>query len=143
VIRAVSLARARGGDQEVDAELERRILQTPLPDVASLILVQSAPADDPIELRIRRERGERLDQRPDLDAGPLGVAAIRIERGDGPSRILLSRAREPGPSQTRRATVYALVLGAERAVPTLVVRELEVPRNGEPVELRFDGERFL
>jgi tetratricopeptide (TPR) repeat protein len=143
VIRAISLARARGGDPEVDAELERRLLQTPLPDVASVILVQSAPADDPIELRIRRERGERLDQRPDLDAGPLGVAAIRIERGDGLSRILLSRAREPGPQQTRRATVYALVLGAERAVPTLVVRELEVPRDGEPVELRFDGERFL
>jgi len=139
----VLLARARGGDADVDAELERRLLQTPLPDVASLILVQSAPADDPLELRIRRDRGERLDFLPDLDAGPLGVAAIRIERGDGSSRILLSRVPVPGPSRSRHATVSALVFGAERAVPQLLVRELEIPADGKPVEIRFDGTRLL
>jgi tetratricopeptide (TPR) repeat protein len=144
VLRAVSLSRARGGHgAEVDAELERRLLETPLPDVAGVILVQSPPSGDPIAVHVRRERGEAAAQTPDLDASEIGLAALRIERGEGSVRILLSRAAEPGRSRPVRALVSALVLSPERGLPKLVVREVEVARDGKPVELRFEGERLL
>ncbi len=143
VVRAVLLARARQEAQpQIAGELERRLLQTPLPDVASLILVQSAPSDQPVEVRVRRERGEKLDQSADLDAGRAGVAVVRVERGDGPTRLLLSREREPGPSRPQRALVSALVLSEGRS-PRLVTREVDVFRDGKPVEIRFDGETLL
>ena len=143
VVRAVLLARARGEAQpQIATELERRLLQTPLPDVASVILVQSAPSEQPVEVRVRRERGEKLDQSADLDAGQVGVAVVRVERGDGPTRILLSRRREPGPSRPQRALVSALVLSEDRS-PRLVTREVDVLRDGKPVEIRFDGETLL
>jgi tetratricopeptide (TPR) repeat protein len=144
VIRAISLARARGGSApEVEAELERRLLQTPLPDVAGVILVQSPPSDDPVAVRIRRERGEAGEQTADLDASQIGLAALRVERGDGAARILLSRAPELGPSRPTRVVVSALLLAPEQGLPQLVVREVEVGRGEKPVELRFDGERLL
>jgi len=143
VVRAVLLARARGeAPARVAAELERRLLLTPLGDAASLILVQSAPADEPVEVRVRRERREALDQSADLDAAEVGVTVVRVERGDGPTRLLLSRKREPGPSRPERALVSALVLSNERS-PRLVTREVTVLRDGKPVEVRFDGEKLL
>jgi hypothetical protein len=67
---------------------------------------------------------------------------VRVERGDGPTRLLLSREREPGPSRPQRALVSALVLSEGRS-PRLVTREVNVFRDGKPVEVRFDGETLL
>jgi tetratricopeptide (TPR) repeat protein len=143
IAQAVLLAAARDGkDADVDAQLERRLLQTPLPDVAGVVLVQSPPADDPILVSVTRERGEKLEQSADLDAKVLGIAAVRIERGDGAAKISLKRPAEPGPSRVAKATVLALVLRREN-VPKLVRREVDVPADGKSIELRFDGETFL
>ena len=144
ITQAVLLAAARGGtDPDIDAELERRLAASPLPDVHSVILVQSAPADDPIVVRFARERGEKQPQSADLDARGLGLAALRIERGDGTARILLERTREPGPARPATATVFALILGEDRRSPRLLKRDVSVGADGKPTELRFDGEAFL
>ncbi len=143
ITQAYLLAKARGGkNAEVQAELERRLLQTPLPDVKSVVLIQTAPADDPIEVRVVRESGEGVEQGPDLDARVVGLAAIRVERGDGATRIHLRRPTDPGPSRPIRATVAALLLG-DRERPALLSREVEIAADGKGVELRLDGEKLL
>jgi tetratricopeptide (TPR) repeat protein len=143
ITQAVLLAGARGhNDPAVEAELQRRLLQTPLPDVQSLVLVEAAPSDDPVEVSVLRERGEKLPSSADLDARVLGIAAIRIERGDGAAEIHLKRANRFGSSRPTRAIVSALVLSAD-GEPRLVRRDVEVGADGEAVELKFDGETFL
>jgi tetratricopeptide (TPR) repeat protein len=101
---------------EARAELARRLLETPLPDVLGLVLVQSAPSDDPVEVRVQRERGEGELQSADLDARSLGLSAVRIERGDGKAKLNLIRKRELGPSRPARAVVLALSLDRERGL---------------------------
>ncbi len=130
-------------NQEARAELARRLLETPLPDALGLVLVQSAPSDDPVEVRVQRERGEGELQSADLDARTLGLAAVRIERGDGKAKLNLVRKRELGPSRPARAVVLALSLDRERGIPKLERREVDVPASGQPVELALDGGRFL
>ena len=144
ITQAVLLAKARGGkDAEVEAELERRLLQTPLPDVRALVMVQSPPADGPVEVSVLRERGEKVEQSADLDARTIGISAVRIERGDGVTRIVLKRPREAGLSMSSKVLVAALVLDRADKVPHLITRELQLSADGTPVELRFDGEALL
>jgi tetratricopeptide (TPR) repeat protein len=148
ITQAVLLAGAQGSpnsdiEADIEAELARRLAATPLPDVQSVVLVQSPPIDDPIVVSLRRERGEKQSQSSDLDARGLGLVALRIERGDGIARIRLERPREPGPGRPTRATVFALVLDTDRTRPRLLRRDIDVSADGKPVELRFDGEAFL
>ncbi|HYP97225.1 MAG TPA: FecR domain-containing protein [Polyangiaceae bacterium] len=144
ITQAVLLAGARGGtDAEIDAELDRRLLRTALPDVQSIVMVQSPPSDDPIQVSVVRAKGEKVAQSADLDARELGVAAIRIERGDGTARISLKRTLELGPSRPARAKVAALILNRESNEPRLVTKEVEVSADGKSVVLEFDGEAFL
>ena len=144
IAQAVLLAGARGGaDAEVEAELERRLLRTALPDVQSVVMIQSPPSDDPIEVSVVRKNGENVAQSADLDARELGVAAIRIERGDGTARISLKRALELGPSRPAKAKLAALILDRESNKPRLVTKEVDVSADGKSVELEFDGEAFL
>jgi len=144
IAQAVLLAGARGtADAEVEAELERRLLRTALPDVQSVVMIQSAPADDPIEVSVVRANGEKVAQSADLDARELGVAAIRIERGDGTARISLKRALELGPSRPAKAKLAALILNRESNEPRLVTKEVDVSADGKSVVLEFDGEAFL
>jgi tetratricopeptide (TPR) repeat protein len=144
ITKAALLAGADPRDnQEARAELGRRLLETPLPDVLGLVLVQSAPSDDPVEVRVQRERGEGELQSADLDARTLGLSAVRIERGDGKAKLNLIRKRDLGPSRPARAVVLALSLDRERGLPKLERREVDVPANGEPIELALEGGRFL
>lgn len=144
ITRAVLLARARQSAQgDVKSELTRRLLQTPLPDVGSVVLVQWPPEDEPIEVRVRRGAGKGETQTPDFEAASVGLAALRIERGDDTAAILLRRRADPGPSRPAAATVAALVMAGDRSELRVVPREVEVAANGKSVELRFDGENFL
>ena len=144
ITSAVLLAQARAAAPAPEREsLTRRLLQTPLPDVAGVVLVHWPPMDDALSVRIKRERGEGEEQSPDFDASSLGMAAFRIERGDGASRILLKLAEEPGPSRPAHATVSALVLGEDGAEPRLVPRDVSIAANGKDVELTFDQGTLL
>ncbi|HVJ19795.1 MAG TPA: VWA domain-containing protein, partial [Polyangiaceae bacterium] len=145
ITQAVLLAGARAGaaTEDVRAQLVRRLTQTPLPDVSTLVVVQAPPSDDPIDVKIAREKGDREQQPADFDARALGISALRIERGDGEARILLTRAADAGPGKPARATVAALVLSDDRGASRLVTREVEVLPDGKAVELRWNGEAFL
>lgn len=144
ITEATLLAGARQGapPAETAALLARRLSRTPLPDVASLVLVRSPPSDDPVDVRIARDEKGRDESAADLDAASMGLSAIRIGRGLGPARIHLRRA-SPGPARPTPATVTALVLGEDRASVRLVSRDVVVEGGGDGVVLRWNGESWL
>ena len=121
----------------------RRLVQTPLPDVASLILVRAPPADEPVELRVVRSEKDRDDEQADLDAASMGLSAVRIERGSGTARIRLRRSGAAGLELPVHATVMALVLTDNRGAAKLVTREVDVAAGDAGVELRWNGESLL
>ncbi len=144
ITQAYLLANAReAAPASVREELERRLLQTPLPDVKGFIFVQSAPADDGLDVRIIRKEGENAEQSPDLDARSVGIAAIRLERGEGDARIELRRQKQAGPSRARDVVVAALLISEGRDQLRVIERKLEVAADGDAVELTFDGEQLL
>ena len=143
IVSATLLAGAREAPgvhgKDVDALLARRLAQTPLPDVDSVILVRSPPADRPVLVRVARREKDVDGDPADLDAAAMGLSAVRVERGGGASRIWLRRADGPEAGRPLRATVTALVLGENHAVTRLVTREVDVPIGGPGVEVRWEG----
>jgi hypothetical protein len=132
---------ARRGDEQWDL-LARRLSRTPLPDVASLVLVRSPPSDEPIAVRIARDEKGKDESAADLDAASMGLSALRIERGASSARIRLRRT-SPGPARPTQATVTALVLGDDRSSARLVSRDVVVEAGGDGVVLRWNGESWL
>jgi hypothetical protein len=126
----------------VEELLARRLSRTPLPDVGSLVVVRAAPGDDPLVVRVARDARGRDEDTADLDAQPMGLAAIRVERGGGPMHIALRRPQAAGPGQPTRATVTALVLAEDRSVAKLVSRDVLVSA-GDGVVLQWNGESLL
>ncbi|HSO33027.1 MAG TPA: hypothetical protein VLT33_10925, partial [Labilithrix sp.] len=144
VVSASLLAKARQGAPaaETDALLARRLAQTPLPDVASVILVRTPLTDDNVEVLVARQLKDKDELPADLDASAMGLAAVRIERGGGVARIHLRRAAGLAGARPTRGLVTALVFGADRSQPKLVTREVDIPPNDKGTELRWNGEAF-
>lgn len=139
----VSAARPDVKDGEVSAELARRLAQTPLPDVASLIFVEAPPADDPVAVSVTRETGEKGEQSPDLDARPLGLSVVRVERGDGAIVIRLKHGSDAGPGLAQKVQISALALAPNREQSRLLRWERVIPADGKPVDVRWNGETLL
>jgi len=132
-----------GPAAELDALLVRRLAQTPLPDVASLVLVRSAVNDTKVEVLIARQEKDKDELPADLDASAMGLAAVRIERGGGVARIRLRHAAGFASGRPTHATVSALVLdGNDRSRARLVTREVDIAPGEKGTELRWTGEVF-
>lgn len=142
---AVTLAAALGkNDGEVQAEMERRLLRTALPDAQALVLVRAAPAEEAVRLEISREEGETLPQSAEMDARHLGLLAARVERGQrGTVRLALRRDKIAGPSHPVEATVSVLTLGEPGALPGYSTKTVHVGADGESVELSLTEGRLL
>jgi tetratricopeptide (TPR) repeat protein len=145
ITEATLLAGARQAphDAAVDVLLVQRLVRTPLPDVAGLVVVRSQPADDPVEVRIARAPNDKTGDLADLDAPTMGLSAIRLERRSGAARIRLRRPAAAGPGQPTHATVTALILGEDRASAKLVTRDVVVVGGDDGVELQWNGESLL
>ena len=144
VVSASLIAKARQGSPgaETDALLARRLAQTPLPDVASVILVRTPLTDDKVQVSVARQLKDKDELPADLDASAMGLSAVRIERGGGTARIRLRRAAGLAGSRPTRGLVTALVLGSDRSKPRLVTREVDVPSDEKGTEIRWNGEAF-
>jgi hypothetical protein len=121
----------------------RRLVQTPLPDVASVVVVRSAPGDEPVVVRVVRDASAKDEDAADLDASDMGLAAVRIERGQVGARIRLRRGVVDDTGRSTRATVAVLVLADDRALSRLVTREVDIGRGRDGIELKWDGEKLL
>jgi Mg-chelatase subunit ChlD/tetratricopeptide (TPR) repeat protein len=135
-------ARAASPGPDLDAQLVRRLVQTPLPDVASVVVVRSPPGDEPVVVRVVRDSGAKDEDAADLDASDMGLAAVRIERGQIGARIRLRRGVADAGRPTR-ATVAVLVLADDRALSRLVTRDVDIGQGRDGVELKWDGEKLL
>lgn len=134
----LAAAQKAAPSKEVDALLGRRLAETPLPDVASLVLVRTPLGDDPVEVLMARQEKDKDELPADLDAASMGLSALRIERGGGTARIHLRRPAAIAGARSTHATVTALVLGSDRSQVKVVTREVDVGEAG--LELRWDGE---
>jgi len=144
VVSASLIATARQAKPaaDTDALLVRRLAQTPLPDVASVILVRTPLTDDPVEVLVARQQKDKDELPADLDASVMGLSAVRIERGGGVARIRLRRASGIAGGRATRGLVTALVLGGDRSQAKLVTREVDVAPGDKGTELRWNGEAF-
>ncbi|MBX3204095.1 MAG: FecR domain-containing protein [Labilithrix sp.] len=144
IVGASLIAAARQGSPgaETDALLARRLAQTALPDVASVILVRTPLLDDPVQVYVARRDKDKDELPADLDASAMGLSAVRIERGGGVARIRLRRAAGIAGGRPTRGLVTALVLGGERGQARLVTREVDVGPGDKGAELRWNGETF-
>jgi tetratricopeptide (TPR) repeat protein len=142
ITQAVLLARAREptNNEDLDAQLVRRLVQTPLPDVSSLLLVAMSPEHNGVQVSVKRERDE---QAPDLAAPSIGLAAVRFERGTRSATIRLVRPAETGATRPSPVILSALILAEERASSKVITRRIDVPPNGKPVDILWNGESLL
>lgn len=134
----LAAARQASPSPETDALLARRLAETPLPDVQSLILVRTPLTDDPVDVKVARLETDKDELPADLDASGMGISAVRIERGGGTARIHLRRSAALTGSRPTHGTVTALVLSADRSQSKLVTREVDIDEKG--LELRWNGE---
>jgi hypothetical protein len=145
VVSASLIAAARqgqAGNAETDALLVRRLAQTPLPDVASVILVRTPLTDEKVEVLVARQDKDKDELPADLDASAMGLSAVRIERGGGVARIRLRRTAGLSNGRPTRGIVTALVLGGDRSQSRLVTREVDIAPGDKGTELRWNGEAF-
>jgi tetratricopeptide (TPR) repeat protein len=145
IVAASLIANARQGapGAETDALLVRRLAQTPLPDVASLILVRTPLTDDKVEVLVARRDKDKDELPADLDASVMGLSAVRIERGTGVARIRLRRPSGIAGGRPMRGLVTALVLNkGDRSQAKLVTREVDLAPGDKGTELRWNGEAF-
>jgi tetratricopeptide (TPR) repeat protein len=138
----IATARQASPAPETDALLARRLAQTPLPDVASVILVRTPLTDDNVEVLVARQLKDKDELPADLDASAMGLSAVRIERGGGVARMRLRRAAGLAGARPTRGLVTALVLDRSRGQPRLVTREVDIPPDDKGTELRWNGEAF-
>ena len=147
IVSASLLASARGDkagavSPETDALLVRRLAQTPLPDVSSIILVRTPLTDDKVEVSIARSAKDKDELPADLDASAMGLSAVRIERGGGPARLRVKRTGVASARPTK-GLVTALVLGGQdRSKAKLVTQEIDIAPGDKGTELRWTGEAF-
>jgi tetratricopeptide (TPR) repeat protein len=142
IVSASLLATARSSKPapDTDALLVRRLAQTPLPDVQSVILVRTPLTDDPVQVSYARQEKDKDELPADLDASSMGLAAVRIERGSGVARIHLKRSAALAGGRPMRGTVTALVLASDRSQSKIVTREVDVAPGEQGIALRWDGE---
>jgi hypothetical protein len=146
IVSASLLANARQAGKpasETDALLVRRLAQTTLPDVASVLLVRSAVNDERIEVSIARQEKDKDELPADLDASAMGLAAVRVERGGGVARLRLRRTSGFASTRPTHALVSALVIdGGDRSKSRVVTREVDIAPGEKGTELRWNGEVF-
>lgn len=95
-------------DNAVRPELLRRLEQTPLPDVANVVLVAAPPSDNPVTLHLAYDSDANARQAPNFDASRLGLSAVLIERGSERARLFIGRADTTEPARDIAVRVYSL-----------------------------------
>jgi Ca-activated chloride channel family protein len=142
---AILLAEARAKHPAAADEerLGRRILETPLPDVGAVVLVRAPTWVPGLRASTVRDIAHPEETPAPLRVPSLGIAGVRVERGEGPFRLRLGRQADLEPSRHATARVEALVLEGDRDKPRLVSKEVPLPTDGTDVDVAWDGTHWL
>ncbi|EYF07017.1 VWA domain-containing protein [Chondromyces apiculatus] len=141
----IAEARGRAGTPPEDgARLARAALELPFPPAATLVLVRAPSGTAPVKAELLRGTGAARKEEPaDLTAPTIGLASLRIEPGEtAETTVRLRRAKDLPPAPPVRVRVDALVPRAPGTAPGLVSTEVDLPVNGDPVDLRWTSERW-
>lgn len=122
--------------------LQRRLLEISLPDSSALILVRTPSLDAPVVAKLARGEKADLESPADAAAPTLGLSLLRVERGDKSLRLRLQRAADLLPSRPVVAQVYVLSRHEDAAQSRLTRKEVTLPQDGKPLDLRWDGSKL-
>jgi tetratricopeptide (TPR) repeat protein len=142
VVRAIVLGRALAASTAPPEKLElaRRLAQTALPDVAAIVLVE-APASPEQGFSVKGYRGDdKTPLAPDLDAAPLGLAALLVDRGPKDMSIEVTRRLLAGLGRSLPVTVSVLFLGADPSERQLRTRTLDIAVDAEKALVTLSAE---
>lgn len=139
IVQAVLLANALGSSATNTPEVARRLKQTPLPDVAHIVLVDSPPSDNPVSLEIAYEADEKTKLAPTFDGSPIGINAALIERGASEAALKLSRKTNGDPVRSGPTRIYVLTAHRDGA-PTLQKREVTVGNDAAVTFMLNEGQ---
>ena len=129
--------------KEEDERLRRRGLEVSSPaDLSALVLVRVPTWVPGLQVSVRRgSSGD--DAVPVVLVPSLGLAGIRLERGEGPFRITVGRREELVPARAAAARLSVLLFTHGEDLPRLVTKEIPLRADGEALELRWTGTDFL
>jgi tetratricopeptide (TPR) repeat protein len=130
----IAEAIASAGD-EGSALLKRRLIETPLPDAAGIVLVRAPPSDAPIEPRLVRGGGPGEGSPPDLAAPSIGLYAFRLERGDDDVHIRVSQQDVLPPTRPTVVRVDFLPIDANQRAGSVAHREVTLGPDGKAAEI--------
>lgn len=146
VLDAITTAEARDNPArtpEEQARLQRRLLEIPLPDAASLVLVQTNAIDTPLIAQLARGEKADLESPANAAAPTLGLSMLQIDRSDTSLRIRLQRPAELLPAQPAQARIYVFTPGKNPAQGRLQHQDVTLPQDGKPLDLRWDGSTLV
>jgi hypothetical protein len=139
---AMLLAEARAGHLDADdaARLTRQVLESPVPDAAGAVLVRAPTWVPGVEVVVvRGKRGDDGDTLQVVRAPSLGLAGLRLERGEGPLRFRLHRQADLEPARAATARIEVLVTDGQGDHPRWVEKEVPLRPDGKDTEVAWDG----
>lgn len=142
VVRAIVLGRAEltATNPTERLELRSRLAQTALPDVRALVLLE-APASPEQGLHVHAYRGEdKVGAAPDLDAAPLGLAVLFVDRGAQDIKIEVSRQTWAGLGRPLPVRLSVLSLGENPKDRSLREVNAEVPADQDKTIIKLSTE---
>lgn len=143
----VLLARSLANDPEPEAKEALMLITraSPHPRRGSLVLLEAPAARAELELSLEDPDGSVHHDDPFAIRDP-GMGLYSIERSVGlePGTVLTVRAPErPAPLATLRVGIETLSFSPDAPAPARTSSEIELPRDGQAIELLWDGASFV
>jgi tetratricopeptide (TPR) repeat protein len=144
VLVAEAASRKNAKKEDVD-RLIAAALELARPERGVSVVLIAPAGDVPIGALVVRGEGAAREERPaDIRAEGAGVYALSFDaEGAAGVKLRLSRPEALPPSRGTRVQVRALVANGATTPPRLAAVDVDLPATGKPIELAWQGERFV
>ena len=144
-LAAVLLVEPREGlSKDKQAELMRRAMELPGRPLGTVLLVRGPTASSPLKVVLERgPKDARQEREPDVHAEALNMYRLLVD-DQAQDVVLRLEAKEAlEPAKPLRVRIDAIVSQGPTSAPTLVTREVELARDGKPLEVRWEGGKLV
>jgi Flp pilus assembly protein TadD len=140
----VEAAHKPGARKEDVERLTSAALEMARPTRGVSVLVFAPAGELPLSALVLRGDGKDREERPaDVRAEGAGIYALSFDpEGSDGVRLALSRPEALPPARATKVRVRALVGDGAHTTPRFAAIDVELPTNGKPVELAWQGDRF-